>query len=62
MKHDWVMIAMNTPWVWMTCIDSEPQQPFPWKLSVLMKCSLLSVQIVIKNIEEKIQNGGTLVQ
>lgn len=56
------MIAMNTLWVWMICIDSEPQQPFPWKLSVTMKFSLLSVQIFIKNIEENFQNGGTQVQ
>lgn len=56
------MIAMNMPWVWRICVDSESQQPFPWKLSLMMKRSLLSVQIVIKNTEEKIQNGGTQVQ
>lgn len=65
-KYKWsmieCMITMNMTLVWMICIDSEPQQPFPWQLSVTMKYSLLSVQIIIENVEERIQNGGILVQ
>lgn len=62
MKHDWVYkcyeytLGMNDLHWFRT------PQSFPWKLSVMMKCSVLSVQIVIKSIQEKIQNSGALMQ
>lgn len=62
MKHDW---AYNCYKYTMGMNDLHwlrAPQSFPWKLSVMIKCSLLSVQTVIKSIQEKIQNSSTPLQ